>query len=134
MLVSNGVMNGYVMIVDTVGQKRRNDMKIVVVMKQGAIRIIDIRNKQSVNTSFGDYVVASFPYIENTRPQIDEDAIEKAILSLKTAHCSNPDCDREGTPTNRCGGCWDCINDQFIDAQYKNMTKEILTLLNGKDK
>jgi len=70
----------------------------------------------------------------NTRPQIDEDAIEKAILSLKTAHCSNPDCDREGTPTNRCGGCWDCINDQFIDAQYKNMTKEILTLLNGKDK
>jgi len=63
---------------------------------------------------------------------LSEQRIEEIIISLKTEHCINPDCDRDGTPTNRCGGCWDCVLDQVLDRVAKNLAEAIYKEMNAQ--
>jgi len=63
---------------------------------------------------------------------LSKQRIEEIIISLKTEHCINPDCDRDGTPTNRCGGCWDCVLDQVLDRVAKNLAEAIYKEMNAQ--
>ena len=43
--------------------------------------------------------------------------IENVLRSTMYHTCINPDMDKDGTPTNRCGGCWQCVYDQIIECE-----------------